>query len=192
MFNSSYVPPPYLHSNTHTHIHTLALIHTHTHIHSHTFTHIQSHTHTLTHLHTHIHSHTHTLTHLHTHIHTHTHTLQVFGFYEEFLSSRFPYSSYKLVFVNQLCHALSSYSTLGVFDTNLLHSARVIDQVMITRKVIGLAVAKQYFGCYALPQSWCVIKILFRIPPSPHTHTHTHTQALYNYVCYNVDVNRLK
>ena len=80
--------------------------------------------------------------------------LQVFGFYEELLSARFPHSSYKLVFVNGPYQEYSSYSTLGLFDTNLLHSHRIIDQVMVTRRVIGQAVAKQYFGCYALPQSW--------------------------------------
>ena len=81
-------------------------------------------------------------------------TLQVFGFYEELLSSRFPHSSYKLVFVDGLSSLSSSYSTLGLFDTNLLHSPRIIDQVMVTRRVIGEAIAKQYFGCYVAPQVW--------------------------------------
>ncbi len=79
---------------------------------------------------------------------------QMFGFYEEFLSCRFPYSSYKLVFVDKLCVDYTSYSTLGLFDTSLLHSARMIDQAMATRRLISRAVAEQYFGCYVLQQSW--------------------------------------
>ena len=85
----------------------------------------------------------------------------MFGFYEEFLSFRFPYSSYKLVFVDKLCTPSCSYSTLGLFDTNLLHSARMIDQVMVTRRVISRAIAEQYFGCYVLQQSWYVVGVKF-------------------------------
>ena len=40
---------------------------------------------------------------------------QVFGFYEELLSTRFPHSSYKLVFVDQAYKEAASYSTLGIF-----------------------------------------------------------------------------
>ena len=80
--------------------------------------------------------------------------MQVFGFYEELLSSRFPHGSYKLVFVDGLVESSLSYSTLGVFDTHLLHSSRIIDQVIDTRRVIGEAIAKQYFGCYIVPQFW--------------------------------------
>lgn len=39
----------------------------------------------------------------------------MFGFYEELLSTRFPHSSYKLVFVDQTYRDVSSYSTLGIF-----------------------------------------------------------------------------
>ena len=133
----------------------------------------------------------------------------MFGFYEELLSTRFPHSSYKLVFVDQAYRDVSSYSTLGIFryiymymlwllnvcahahvcndinaplmyvcvcvckctcgitlaqsvetllffhcSTNLLHSARIIDQVLVTRRIIANAIAEQYFGCYILPQQW--------------------------------------
>lgn len=80
--------------------------------------------------------------------------VQVFGFYEELLSCRFPYSSYKLVFVDGMYVECSSYASLGVFDTNLLHSSLIIDQVVPTRKVISNAIAKQYFCCYVLQQTW--------------------------------------
>ena len=79
---------------------------------------------------------------------------KVFGFYEELLSARFPHSSYKLVFVDCLYEDVCNYSTLGLFSTNLLHSSRVIDQVMSTRRIVSKAVAMQYFGCYVLQQTW--------------------------------------
>ena len=39
---------------------------------------------------------------------------QVFGFFEELLSTRFPHSSYKLVFVDQAYCDAASYSTLTI------------------------------------------------------------------------------
>ena len=45
---------------------------------------------------------------------THTHT-QVFGLFEELLSSRFPYSSYKIVFLDHTYQSTASYSTLSLF-----------------------------------------------------------------------------
>lgn len=41
--------------------------------------------------------------------------VQIFGFYEEFLSSRFPFSNYKMVFVDEVYQDAASYSTLGIF-----------------------------------------------------------------------------
>ena len=41
-------------------------------------------------------------------------------------------------------------------STNLLHSNRVIDQVTVTRRLLTLAIAQQYFGCYLLPQLWYI------------------------------------
>lgn len=79
---------------------------------------------------------------------------EVFGFYEELLSSRFPYGSYKLVFVDQCYNLASSYSTMGIFSVELLHSPRVIEQVFSTRRTLALAIAQQYFGCYMLPNTW--------------------------------------
>jgi len=62
------------------HSHTRTLIHTQTHTHVHTLNYVHSHTRTLIHTHTHTHTHTYALnyvrahTHLHTCTHTHVHT----------------------------------------------------------------------------------------------------------------------
>ena len=86
---------------------------------------------------------------------SHTHT-QVFEYYEELLSSGFPHSSYKLVFVDNSYQSVMNYSSLGIFSTELLHSHRIIDNVQMTRRLIAQAIARQYFGCYMLHQSWYV------------------------------------
>lgn len=80
---------------------------------------------------------------------------EVFEYYEELLSSGFPHSSYKLVFVNNSYQSVMNYSSLGIFSTELLHSHRIIDNVQMTRRLIAQAIARQYFGCYMLHQSWC-------------------------------------
>ena len=51
---------------------------------------------------------------------------------------------------------LSLPLSLPQSSTNLLHSARIIDQVPHTRRLIALAIARQYFGCYIQPQLWLV------------------------------------
>lgn len=95
-------------------------------------------------------THTHTCAYIHTHIHYNVflYLCQVFGFYEELLSSRFPFSNCKLVFVDESYLETSSYSTLCLCSTNLLHSHRVIDGVQRTRTLLAEALARQYFGCF--------------------------------------------
>ena len=80
--------------------------------------------------------------------------IKVFGFYEELLSTRFPHSSYKLIFVNGCYSDAMNYAGLTVSSVDLLHSHRIIDQAIKTRKILSLAIAQQYFECYLLPQSW--------------------------------------
>ena len=82
-------------------------------------------------------------------------------------------------------HSLSLSLSLSLSSnlfpsTNLLHSNRVIDQVTVTRRLLTLAIAQQYFGCYLLPQLWY-------IHFTTHTHTHTYIKKLqvgrYHEVC---------
>lgn len=81
----------------------------------------------------------------------------MWGFYEELLSSGFPHSNYKLVFVENLHLPSVSYSSVGLYSNELLYSARMIDQVHSTRSTIALSIAGQYFQCYMLPKTWCVM-----------------------------------
>lgn len=75
-------------------------------------------------------------------------------FYEEFLTFKYPYSSYKQVFVDQAYEPIQSYTTLGICCTNLLHSKHIIDQVFTTRSILSEALASQYFGCFISMLCW--------------------------------------
>lgn len=75
-------------------------------------------------------------------------------FYEEFLSFKFPYSSYKQVFVDQAYESYQSYATLSICCTNLLHSKHIIDQTFTTRTILSEALSSQYFGCFIEMASW--------------------------------------
>ncbi|RWS10616.1 Transcription initiation factor TFIID subunit 2-like protein, partial [Dinothrombium tinctorium] len=79
---------------------------------------------------------------------------EAFEFYEELLSTRYPYPCYKQVFVDEAYCEAQSYATLAILDTNLLHSKHIIDQTYITRKILSQAIAQQFFGCFITMQSW--------------------------------------
>jgi len=75
-------------------------------------------------------------------------------FYEEFLTSRYPYSNYKQVFVDHAYESYQSYATMTICDTNLLCTKRIIDQAFETRSLLAKALAEQYFGCFISMSSW--------------------------------------
>jgi transcription initiation factor TFIID subunit 2 len=78
----------------------------------------------------------------------------VYGFFEDLLSTRFPYQSYKQVFVDEAFDEAQSYASLTIFNTSLLHSARIIDQAFKSRHVLAKSLAEQYFTCYLSWESW--------------------------------------
>lgn len=80
---------------------------------------------------------------------------ECFDFYEEMLTQKYPYSSYKQIFVDEAYADYQSYATLSILNTNLLHSKHIIDQTFFTRRVLSEAVAAQYFGCFISMSSWC-------------------------------------
>ncbi|XP_015908116.2 transcription initiation factor TFIID subunit 2 [Parasteatoda tepidariorum] len=79
---------------------------------------------------------------------------EAFEFYEELLSSRYPYSCYKQVFVDETFQDARPYATMTVLSTNLLSSPQIVDQTYISRRVMAHAVAEQFFGCFISMQSW--------------------------------------
>lgn len=79
---------------------------------------------------------------------------EAFEFYEETLSTRYPFSCYKQVFVDEVSSDFRAYSTMTILSTNLLHSIAIIDQTYETRKVLSTAIAEQFFGCFIAMHNW--------------------------------------
>ena len=79
---------------------------------------------------------------------------EAFEFFEETLSTRYPFSCYKQVFVDEADIDVAVYSTMSIVSTHLLHSIAIIDQTYVTRKAMSLAVAEQFFGCFITTQNW--------------------------------------
>lgn len=87
--------------------------------------------------------------------HTTSYIHQAFEFYEELMSSRYPYSYYKQVFVDMAYCDVATYSTLSILSTTLLHPPNIIDQTMVSRQLMAAAVAQQFFGSFIAMETWC-------------------------------------
>uniref|UniRef100_A0A0N5A862 Transcription initiation factor TFIID subunit 2 n=1 Tax=Syphacia muris TaxID=451379 RepID=A0A0N5A862_9BILA len=79
---------------------------------------------------------------------------RVFEFFEELLSCRFPFPSYKQVFVDQAAEAINSFSGLTVLSVTVLYHKKILDCVQETRQLLARAVAEQFFGCYVSAAHW--------------------------------------
>ncbi|XP_053673216.1 transcription initiation factor TFIID subunit 2 [Anopheles nili] len=79
---------------------------------------------------------------------------EAFEFYEEALSTRYPFSCYKQVFVDEIDNECNAYATMTILSTHLLHSIAIIDQTFHSRKVMSKAIAEQFFGCFITMENW--------------------------------------
>ncbi|VEL12049.1 unnamed protein product [Protopolystoma xenopodis] len=80
----------------------------------------------------------------------------IIEYYESLLASEFPFSTMKLVFVDQAYEAeFQSYASLIILPVDLLHSSRIIEQTIATRRILAQAVASQIFGCFIGMHTWC-------------------------------------
>ncbi|BFZ20925.1 hypothetical protein BsWGS_23965 [Bradybaena similaris] len=86
--------------------------------------------------------------------HTTGYIHQAFEFYEELMSSRYPYSYYKQVFVDEAYIEVATYSTMSILSVNLLHPPNIIDQTMASRQLMATAVAQQFFGSFIAMETW--------------------------------------
>ncbi|KAI6217037.1 hypothetical protein M3Y99_01786100 [Aphelenchoides fujianensis] len=67
---------------------------------------------------------------------------------EEGLSCRFPFPSYKQVFIDNVPEEVISYAGLSIFSVNLLYHKKILDAVQTTRQLMALGVSSQFFGCF--------------------------------------------
>ena len=79
---------------------------------------------------------------------------ECFEYYESVLRTRFPYSCYKQVFVDEAFNELGSYASMSILNTNMLLSSAIIDQVYITRKLMAETIACQYYGSFISIDRW--------------------------------------
>lgn len=79
---------------------------------------------------------------------------EAFEFYEEALSTRYPFSCYKQVFVDEVDVDVKAYATMTILSTHLLHSIAIIDQTYYSRIAMSKAIAEQFFGCFITMQNW--------------------------------------
>lgn len=79
---------------------------------------------------------------------------EAFEFFEEVLASRFPFTCYKQVFVDELEGQSHAYATMTILSTHLLHSIAIIDQTFVSRTIMSKAIAEQFFGCFITIKGW--------------------------------------
>uniref|UniRef100_A0A7E4VJ80 Transcription initiation factor TFIID subunit 2 n=1 Tax=Panagrellus redivivus TaxID=6233 RepID=A0A7E4VJ80_PANRE len=79
---------------------------------------------------------------------------RVFEFFEELLSSRFPFPCFHMVFVYKLPDDYVSYTGLALLPVDILYNKKVIDVVLQTRKHIVHGIASQFFGCFVQPMRY--------------------------------------
>jgi hypothetical protein len=57
---------------------------------------------------------------------------KIFEVFEELLSCRFPYNSYKQVFVDQIPEEVNSFASLSIMSINMLYHKKIIDVVPVS------------------------------------------------------------
>ena len=94
-----------------------------------------------------------------------SHTIQFFNkamqICEEYLGVPFPYGSYKHVFVEESYTKISSYASISICSSELIHDQRIIDQTYDTRRLLILALSQQWFGNFLGIKSWSDSWIIF-------------------------------
>ncbi|KAJ1954482.1 hypothetical protein IWQ62_005749, partial [Dispira parvispora] len=73
----------------------------------------------------------------------------------------YPFTTYKLVFLDEPYRHVISTASLTMLSSHLLHPADIIDQTYETRRIVSLAVAEQWFGLYIIPKAWSDLWLLW-------------------------------
>ncbi|KZS93535.1 hypothetical protein SISNIDRAFT_441399 [Sistotremastrum niveocremeum HHB9708] len=73
-------------------------------------------------------------------------------FYTDF--GQYPFSSYKVIFVDEMSTARFDCATMTIVSADLLHGDDAIDQVFETRQVLAHGLACQWAGIYIQPKAY--------------------------------------
>ncbi|EYB85626.1 hypothetical protein Y032_0295g1673 [Ancylostoma ceylanicum] len=90
---------------------------------------------------------------------------KILEYFEELLSCRFPYPTYKQVFVDMIPDEVTSYSSMSIFSISTLHHKKIIDAVQECRQLLALGASQQFFGCFISPShflDWWLVRSLSR------------------------------
>ncbi|CAO3616923.1 unnamed protein product [Cunninghamella echinulata] len=66
----------------------------------------------------------------------------------------YPFSDFKLVFVDDAWSDTASSASLAICNSRLLHDSSIIDQTYITRQALSLTLARQWFGVHIIQKTW--------------------------------------
>ncbi|KAJ2879907.1 hypothetical protein H4R27_005040 [Coemansia aciculifera] len=78
---------------------------------------------------------------------------EALGFHSQEFGA-YPYTSYKIVFMEGLRTPVITCASLTLVSAELLHPATVIEAAYEARRVIGLGVAQQWFGTFVAAADW--------------------------------------
>ncbi|GMT25388.1 hypothetical protein PFISCL1PPCAC_16685, partial [Pristionchus fissidentatus] len=73
---------------------------------------------------------------------------RTFEYLEELLSCRYPYPSFKQVFVDNLPDEVVCYSSFSLVSVNVVYDKKIIDVVQRTRQLLAYSIACQFFSCF--------------------------------------------
>ncbi|ORZ15810.1 hypothetical protein BCR42DRAFT_415941 [Absidia repens] len=66
----------------------------------------------------------------------------------------YPFSDFKLVFIDDAWSDTASSASLAICSSRLLHDSNIIDQTYHTRHALSLALARQWFGVHIIQKTW--------------------------------------
>ncbi|KAH6585131.1 hypothetical protein BASA61_007054 [Batrachochytrium salamandrivorans] len=85
---------------------------------------------------------------------------QALEFFEQWVGSSFPFSSFKLVFVEESYSSIVTGSTMVLASVDLLVDETLIDHVYEARLCLARSLSTQWFGHYMAPNKWTDVWVL--------------------------------
>jgi aminopeptidase N len=83
-------------------------------------------------------------------------TQQQMDFVVNHVNAAYPFSSFKLVFVDECYTSVMTGAGIIICSNHLLVSPDIIDQVYVTSKLICRGIVAQWFGHFIVPKAWYI------------------------------------
>lgn len=82
--------------------------------------------------------------------------LKALSFFETYFGFKYPFKSYKQVFVDETYSEFAAYSSLGILSSNFLLDPSIIDQTYDTCFWVSFALALQWIGSFISVKNWFI------------------------------------